>query len=398
MTVRADVAVDAGTVMTRIAVARPGSEPAISSLPSARAGRGSFVADVLREAIGGLNGSAGRACVAVPDSWLDGDVGGAAAHEAMRHAVEYDIGRAITWVGQMSAVAALAAEDPELAGSGECLVCDVGGTGVRAGLFDISGRIVRPICVAGSDGGGWADLDAAIRSAPGMDADELPADWFASARHQRAGLLLKQAKADPGYRDAPVYSFPGRDGVRDVTAGWLLDHFEPAVKRIRALIADVVGQHSPATAVLAGGMATFPPVAEVVADGAGVAPAVLGADAAVRGALSVASGTVTLQEILLPPVSLPAHEVRGGLLVERRLPLPWPAPPEGDAEVPLVLADQALTVDVDGALQTVHLPDFAPGPYRIRIRPGGHGRALLVLRPDFGAGQPALICPFDLER
>jgi hypothetical protein len=45
----------------------------------------------------------------------------------------------------------------------------------------------------------------------------------------------------------------------------------------------------------------------------------------------------------------------------------------------------------------VTVPGLVPGPYRISARPGGPGRALIVLKPDYGQSQTVLICPLDLE-
>jgi hypothetical protein len=137
-----------------------------------------------------------------------------------------------------------------------------------------------------------------------------------------------------------------------------------------------------------GGLAWFPAAAWAVAETAGITPAVLGPDAAARGALLIASGHVTLAPHGLPPVSLPMHEIRGGLLEQVSMTVPWTEPFATPGDEPLIIDRSEIELDVGGRLVVARLPGIVHGRYRIGVRPSWLGSGLLVLRPDgpvFGA-------------
>ena len=76
----------------------------------------------------------GGFCVAVPDAWLTADVAGASLQEDVRYECEDVAGTGpVIWAGQLAAVAALTAGQRA---RGRYLVCDLGGSGVRAGMFE----------------------------------------------------------------------------------------------------------------------------------------------------------------------------------------------------------------------------------------------------------------------
>lgn len=371
-----DLGLDTGSLVTRVALGRRGHEPLVTSRESGPAGRTATLADALRAR------DCGRVCVAVPDSWLDGELAGALEHEAMRAVIESE--RPVSWVGQMAAVAATRT------GQGVYLVCDAGGAGIRAGLFTIANHTVRLLRSYEAPGGGCADFDAAIRTVLGSEALPPPAQWFAAAATQnnRAMTLLRMAATDKGIRAAPLYERAGLTPA--LTAGLLLDSFQPTAERIRSAITAVLTGATPVATLLVGGLAWFPLVSDVISGIVAAPPDNLGAEAAAKGALAFASGQAELAPVSYPEVGLPAHEIRAGLLTETLLPLR-----PGNGAVALTLDSDDLVVDVAGAIRTVHVPGVVPGPYRICIRPGGTSRALLVLRP--ASGDDVLIGPLDLE-
>ena len=121
-----DVALDAGTVTARVAVAGPDVRVVSSSVP---AGDWRVRVSGALAAAGLSPASVGALCLAVPETWLDASVAGTAALEALRQACAQELGIArVTWVGQLAAVAAQAAGRH---GPGRYLVCDIGATGVR---------------------------------------------------------------------------------------------------------------------------------------------------------------------------------------------------------------------------------------------------------------------------
>ncbi len=229
-------------------------------------------------------------------------------------------------------MAACAADQAGPSAQGLCLVCDLGGTGIRAGAFMIDGTTVHQVGTDTAPGGGAASFDAAIRAGLGGASMPPPEQWFdlAASQHERAEVLLRQAKASKAFHKAIVYKHEGLPAA--ISAGLLLDSFEPSAHRLESAIGGLLAQTAralcdpaPALTVLAGGLAWFPPVTELVTGLAKAPVANLGVEAAVRGALAIATGRVKILPASLPDLSLPAHEIRGGLLAETRLPLPWPS-------------------------------------------------------------------------
>src|ERR1700678_4094092 len=115
------LAVDIGTLTVKVAT---GDEVTVVPAPAGgpRAGIRAALATVGPSLRTGI-------CVAVPDAWLTGDLAGASLQEDVRHECEDVAGTGpVTWTGQLAAVAALTAGRR----GGRYLVCDVGGSGVRA--------------------------------------------------------------------------------------------------------------------------------------------------------------------------------------------------------------------------------------------------------------------------
>ena len=287
---------------------------------------------------------------------------------------------------------AAAAGQPSHAAQSRLLVCDIGACGVRIALCEIADRVVRPLAVRTAADGGWRDFDAAVQAALAADDDPQLRQWFVAARaqEQRAVQVLGDAADDPDFRGTRVYRITGRNRHHDLDAGQLMDCFAATEQRLRAGISAVLGDVTPTAAVVTGGLAWFPLVAQVVTDAAMITPEILGPDAAVRGALLISLGALQLARPSLPTVRLPMHQVRNGLLEDVRLPLPWTSSfaPMGDD--PLILEGPDLVLEVDGQLRAIHLPHVVPGRYRIGIRPARSGPGLLVLRPDGPAGDQAV--------
>jgi hypothetical protein len=289
---------------------------------------------------------------------------------------------------------------------------------VRAAACEVTGRAVRQRAVRLATDGGWRDFDAGVRAAFGGTATGqaatrpaaagqtitgdtvvrfslssglpgLPADWHLTAMEQdrRARMVLDRAMGDPGYRDALVYTL---DSSHKLTAGQVIDCFGLTAQRLRECAGSVLDGARPRVAVLTGGLAWLPLAAQALGDVAGVEPVVLGADAAARGALLLASardsGPPDGPPARLPAVSLPMNEVRDGELAETSVPLPWTWSfgPEDDG--PLLITEQKLTLDIGGRRITLPAPGLAGGPYRIGLRPGWSGVGVLVLRASPGHG------------
>jgi hypothetical protein len=309
---------------------------------------------------------------------------------------------AVSWVGQLVAVAGWAASLEDAPAAGRYLVCDVGGSGVRAALCQVAGREVQTLAT-GESAGGWEDLSRRLRAAlPGDAAGGLDS-WYRTAQQQgeRAALVLAQAAADPAFRDARAYTLAGPPGPdrTDLTAGQLIDSFAPTADHIRRVIAAVIGAAQPDLAVLTGGLAWLPLAASAVAAAAGSPPKVLGLRAAAHGALLIARGLIQLAPARRPAVRLPVHQVSGGLIEEARLPLPWNwsfAPLEAEQ---VAFDEPAVVLEIAGELSTVQLPGLVPGRYRIGLRPARPGHGVLVIRSEAGPDRAAVhISPLDLER
>ena len=365
------VAFDIGTLTIKIATGeRVIPVPAPSGGPRA----------AIRAALAAA-GSRGGCCVAVPEAWLTGDADGASGQEDVRYECEDVAGAGpVTWTGQLAAVAALTAQE-----RGRYLVCDVGGSGVRAGLFGVADGTVSIEATHAEDGGGWRDFEAAIRS--GLPAG-LPDTWYEQAvmQEDRASMVLADAAAAPEeFGDTRVYRISGPAGDVDLTARRVIDSFAPTRHRLQAAIQAVTGAGRPDGVVLTGSLSWLPLAAQAIAAAVGTAPEVTGCDAAARGALLFARGEVRLA----PPddtqtVTLPAHYIRDGLLEEFSVTLPWTAPFAA-------LPDGALTIDRDelelmvaGQPRTARLHGLVPGPHRVGVRPAWPGPGVLVVRPVTG--------------
>lgn len=379
-------ALDAGSLVAKIAISRADADSSIVT-------RTGDVRDALTAILAAVCGTDARFCLAVPDTWLDGGVDGGRHQEELRHLAEDEFGlTGIVWTGQLAAVAALAAL--ESAVSGRCLVCDVGGSGVRVAACDISGRTIRTVAVHDAPGGGWRDFDAAVRATLGAGAGRGLDEWYllAQAQDRRATLVLDRARRAPEFREAKAYSLAGYE----LTAGQVADCFAPTAERIRTGVAAVLDGSPPAVSVLAGGLAWFPLAVRAMEEAAATVPMILGPDAAVRGALLVADGHASVTAHRMPHVSLPMHQVRNGLLEEVGLPLPWAASFAPDDDEPVVLSGPELTLDIEDRRVSLSVPSLASGEYRVGVRPSWSGSAVLVLRGR-RPGNDVHVIPLDIQ-
>jgi hypothetical protein len=411
------VAVDAGSLVTKVVSGRsepPDEELALDTeLHAAVTGRGREGAALdaalatARESRVGSDGDI-AVTVPVPDAWLDGSAEGALRYEAIRHLAEDQLGLTrVSWAGQLASVAVLAASQRGFAAPGRYLICDAGGSGVRVAACDVSGRTVRTLAVHDAPGGGWADFDAAIRTALNAGRDPGLDEWYRSAAEQdrRARMVFDRARTAADFRDARVYSVGGYE----LTAGQAADCFAPTADRIRAGAAAVLGAGAPSVAVLTGGLAWFPLTQQAVTDASGATPVVLGPEAAAAGALLLASGRAELAPHGLPAVAVPGHRITDGLLEEESLPLPWTDSFTSLDGGPLVLAEPALTLDIGGRQVRLAVPGLVSGPYRVGVRPAWSGTGVVVLRaprippaavaqaPDPQSGRDVFVIPLNLQ-
>lgn len=364
----------------------------------------------LRAALASASANAGI-CVAVPDGWLSGDAAGAARQEEVRHECEdvAGIGPA-GWAGQLAAASAFAAVTH---GDGQYLTCDLGGTGVRAGTFSVSGGTVRIEATHG-ESGGWREFDAALRAVlPPSQSAGLPAAWYEQAmtreKGARATLVLEEAvTGDDDALDTTVYRIAGVGGEIVVTARMVIDSFAPARQRLRAAVAAVRGDARPDHVVLTGGLGWLPLAALGAASAAGLGaggagpaeakPVVLAPDAAARGALLFARGEARLAPPTgREPVAVPVHRIRNGLLEEDSVTLPWTEPFAAFPGGALAVDSEELQVTVAGRAHTARLRDVVPGPHRIGLRPAWPGPGVLVVRPATGDVVPHIVPLTELE-
>lgn len=116
-------------------------------------------AGALRAALSAAGGR-GVICIAVPDAWLSGAATGAAAQEALWHECAEELKYAqVLWAGQLAAACIAAAH-----GAGRYLVCDIGVTGTRAGMFSVAAGAVRIEATHAEADGGWRVFDAEVRA------------------------------------------------------------------------------------------------------------------------------------------------------------------------------------------------------------------------------------------
>src|SRR6185437_8636199 len=179
------VAVDIGTQFVKIVtVTGPGDAGRVRVRPVGPGGSRAVLTE--------LAATGAEVCLAVPDAWLDGSAAGAREQEALRQLAEDELGlTGVRWAGQLAAVAALAASrgavaDERAAASeqagGRYLIGDIGAAGVRVALCEVSvtpgpGYAVRQVAVHAAQGGGWQDLNVAVRAALGADADPGLGTW-----------------------------------------------------------------------------------------------------------------------------------------------------------------------------------------------------------------------------
>jgi hypothetical protein len=373
----------------------------------------------LRAALASASADAGI-CVAVPDGWLSGSAAGAARQEEVRHECEDVAGTGpVGWAGHLAAATVSAAV---IHGEGRYLTCDIGGTGVRAGMFSVAGGTVRIEATHG-ESGGWREFDAALRAMlPSSQSARLPATWYEQAmtreKGARATVVLEEAVA--GHHDAldtPVYRITGADGDIAITARMVIDSFAPAQERLQAAVAAVRGDVRPGHVVLTGGLGWLPLAALGAANAANAAstastsglgsagpgttvpkPVVLGPDAAARGALLFARGEARLAPPTgREPVAVPVHRIRNGLLEGDSVTLPWTEPFAAFPGGALTVDSEELQVTVAGRPHTARLRDVVPGPHRIGLRPAWPGSGVLVVRPATGEGAPHIVPLTDLR-
>jgi hypothetical protein len=356
-------------------------------------------------------GARAEICVAAPDAWLSGAVSGAARQEDVRHEFEDVAGTGVVgWAGQLAAVSAFAATSR---GQGRYLVCDLGGTGVRAGVFSVSDGTVQIAATHAEDGGGWRDFDAAVRAAlPPGQSSGLPATWYTQAmtreKEARAVLVFEEVRGgDEDSLDTRVYRIAGAAGDIALTARVVIDSFAPTQRRLRAAITAVRGDTRPDHIVLTGGLGWLPLAASSAASAAGLGsggtgaagakPEVLGPEAAARGALLFVRGDARLAPpAAREPVAVLMNRIRDGLLEEVSVTLPWT---ESFAAFPggaLTVDSEELQVSVAGQPRIARLPGVVPGPHLIGLRAAWPGPGVLVVRPATGDGAPHVIPLADL--
>lgn len=396
------VAVDAGSLLVKVAVVRGAAEPEVLCAEPVAGSE----EDGLAAALAGIReqddpgeaiGADVPVRIAVPDAWLDGSADGGRRQEEFRRIAEDEFGlTAVSWAGQMAAAAALAASQPGSREPGRYLVCDVGGTGVRTAVCESDGGAVREVAVHNAPGGGWRDFDAAVRTAVGCFG---LTGWHESAMAQdkRARRVFDQVKSAPEFRGARVYSLADADARSyELTAGQAEDCFAPTADRIRAGTVAVLDGGRPSAVVLVGGLSWFPLADAALAEAAGMKPLVLGPEAAVRGALVLDAAPCRM-----PPVSLPVNQIRNGLLEEARIELPWEAQFAPADDEPLILDGPELILDIGVRRAVVDVPGLRPGAYRVGVRPSWSGSAVLVLRGDQAGADPASmdvhVVPLDIQ-
>jgi hypothetical protein len=382
--VSAVTGIDLGT--RAVKVADGGGVQTLAAPPGGPAG-------ALRAALSAVGGR-GVICIAVPDAWLSGAADGAAVQEAFRHECAEDLKYAqVLWAGQLAAAAAWTSAAH---GAGRYLVCDIGVTGTRAGMFSVAAGAVRVEATHAEAAGGWRAFDTELRA--GLpQSPPLPAAWYEQAadyNQARAAAALDVALGrTAGDRTAEVYRIIGPDGDVVLTAGRLIEGFEPAKEALEAAIMAVRGRIPPDYIVLTGGLGWLPLAARAAGTAAGAAALVAGPDAAARGALLLAYGDA----VLVPPaergpVAVPFSRVRDGLLEEVDGLLPWTEPFAEFPGGPLMLDGEELAVLVAGHAKVARLRGLLPGLHLIGARPAWPGPGVLVVRSATGGG-PVHVVP-----
>jgi hypothetical protein len=392
---------DVGSLITKLAVGRAGDAVRFCQRATDADELAGFLSRILADVRDQAGGTIGQICFAVPDAWLDGSEAGARRLEEMRRLAEEKLGwTAVGWVGQLTAVAALAAATSrdKLPAHGRFLACDLGHQGVRVALCEVTDRVVRPVATRSAAAGGWRDFDAAVQALLRADGHVQPHRWSAAAPEQaaRARFVLIEEAGNPDFAETAVYRVDAGGRRHHLTVRQLTDCFAPTEQRLRTGIAAVLGNTRPDVAAVTGGLAWFPLAARVIADQAGVDPEIIGPEAAAHGALLLSRGDLRLAWPDLPIVRLPVHQVVAGLLEDARLTLPWTASFADLGADPLILDQPELILEVGGELRAARFPGLVPGPYRIGLRRASAGRGLLLLRADDAAADQAThICSLD---
>ncbi|MDL4815223.1 hypothetical protein [Actinomadura opuntiae] len=325
-------------------------------------------------------------CV-VPDHWRDHGAG--LARQELLHATVLPAGPT-TLIGRFAAVAAHAAART---GPGRYLVCDAGASGTGFGLCEVFGDSVRLVDGAFDAGAGGDAFAEAV--APGRRRE-----FAASAAEhaERLATVLATAREKALFRNALAL----RAGDLEITAGALLEAFEPVGARLAALASR--WPSGSARAVLTGGFAEFPLVAEALPDAVRLGP-----HAAVEGAALIAGGL--FREAPLPDVRLPIHRIRDGLPTEAEIGVPGRPGRfaalngrdlllchrrEPALGAPALMLDDAgtLPVEVDGRPAPCRAGALPPGAYRIGLRAATRG-PVVVLFPLAPDAEPV---PVPLER
>ncbi|UQI45367.1 hypothetical protein M1P56_13920 [Streptomyces sp. HU2014] len=352
------------------------------------------------------------AVIAVPEEWCAES--GCARREALfaeLSAVPVPVPR---FVPAAVAVLAGSAGPAPVDGPVERLVCDIGPERVGVTLCRVSGA-------PGAPGAVVEHADSATAGPAGVPREGGPAAHALAHRRaggdlaRRAELLLARALVLPRYRDAPLHPADGPPTSPAVTAGQAIDAFTPVADALRAAGAALSARCSPRAGapdrvVVTGALAAHPLARHAVDR---CLPAMWGAPrvdvpapgAAAAGALLIAEGAVRALEPAPHTLGLPAHEIRRGRLVARRIPLTEagsPAPLTVTADgVPVVVEipraeEFRLRVEVQeygrGARRALAPPCAAPpaGKYHVGLHPVRHGFGVLVLRPA-GGGEAALV-------
>jgi len=398
MTGSAVVALDVGASVTKVAVTGPDGEPRSHSMVTAAGSCRAALSAALAAARADLGSAPGSVCFAVPDFWLSADPAGGRAFEEFRHVAEDKLGLGgLSWAGQGVAVTAAVASQQPTAGNGRYLVCDVGARGVRAAVCELAGQEVRLVTAVATERDGAADFAARAAGAAGAHDDPGLGDWLTAIRSQpRLAVTLERAAVDRAFLATPACTLTGARSYR-LTAGQLADSFAPTAQALTVGVEAVLGGDRPAVAVLTGGLGWFPLAGKAVAAAAGRAPVLAEAAAAAAGALLLGQGQLREAAASLPPVTLPARQIRNGLLEAAHLIVPWSrsfAPIDGG---PISCDSDVLELDIAGRPRSARLPGIRPGRYQIGVRPAHPGRGLLVLRAA-SPREAVHIAAIDLEQ
>lgn len=384
-----------GTAWTAAAVDGVPGAP----VPSPEVIDGRFLAELL----GGL-GSAGALVCAVPDHWLHGGARGALERERLD-----------------GLLAGCGLPPPVFLGHGEAVVA--GCEGVFAVCDAGTDAVCVTLCLA--EGGEMAVADserAGVECYERRLADGRPVAEFAHAlrrevleRPERAGLVLPRARELDRYRATPVYEPLLARGRARLTAGQVLDGFEPVAAALRDAVAAMLSRHPglEPEVVVAGGAGVPSLVRAAVVEGVSAAGRLprgvreVGADAVARGAALIAAGTVRAREPGHSSVRLAGRRVAGGLL--RSWEIPVAASGRGVRAVVEVMSEgRALEVEstpepsptapgptrafpgstVPAGRLAVAGPAVPEGPVDVTYWPDRRGGGVVVVRSD--GGGPAL--------